>query len=185
MSIEVEYRKPVNSYANNNYCAHQPTLNSQDYIFVFHNCRFNLYLKLFIVMGVNWVMEVISWAAGGPKYLWYVTDLGNTLQGVLIFIIFVWKQKVRRLLARRLCPKLASSPGSHFDSSIKSRPTPSYTSSCNYTNRTSLSSHDQFHMKSTATVHNSDVPWSICQLRHSMPLKALILSLVLSGKLET
>ncbi|XP_063222232.1 G-protein coupled receptor Mth2-like isoform X4 [Bacillus rossius redtenbacheri] len=73
--------------------------------------RFVLYLKLFVVMGVNWGMEVISFAAGGPQYIWYITDIGNTLQGVLIFLIFVWKEKIRRLLAKRLCPRLARGSG--------------------------------------------------------------------------
>lgn len=65
--------------------------------------RFNLYLKLFIVMGINWSMEIISWACEDrlPKYVWYITDLANTLQGVIIFIIFVWKDKIKRLLMKR------------------------------------------------------------------------------------
>ncbi|XP_012254977.2 G-protein coupled receptor Mth2-like isoform X6 [Athalia rosae] len=62
---------------------------------------FNLYLKLFIVMGINWSMEIISWLCQGPKSLWYITDMGNTLQGVIIFIIFVWKEKIKRLLIKR------------------------------------------------------------------------------------
>lgn len=129
-----------------------------DYIFVFRNCRFNLYLKLFIVMGVNWGMEVISWAVGGPKYLWYITDLGNTLQGLLIFVIFVWTQKVRRLLARRLRPKSASSPRTRFESSTNSQQTPSYTSSFNYTNRTSLTTDESFHMKPILAFRDSKEP---------------------------
>lgn len=70
--------------------------------------RFNLYLKLFLVMGVNWSMEVISALAGGPEYVWYVTDICNTLQGVLIFVIFVWKDRIRRMLMEKFCPKRAS-----------------------------------------------------------------------------
>ncbi|PSN29392.1 G-protein coupled receptor Mth2 [Blattella germanica] len=120
--------------------------------------RFNLYLKLFIVMGVNWIMEVISWAAGGPSYLWYITDLGNTLQGVLIFIIFVWKKKIGRLLARRFCPKLA---GNGNNGSIRSHPTPSRTSSYNnYTTRTSVSTNDHLMLKSlpNGSYRVSEVP---------------------------
>lgn len=64
--------------------------------------RFNLYLKLFIVMGINWSMEIISWLfKSAPQYVWYITDLTNTLQGLIIFIIFVWKDKIRRLLLKR------------------------------------------------------------------------------------
>ncbi|XP_043522793.1 G-protein coupled receptor Mth2-like isoform X1 [Frieseomelitta varia] len=63
---------------------------------------FNLYLKLFIVMGINWSMEIVSWLCdNSPAYIWYLTDLTNTLQGVIIFLIFVWKDKVKRLLLKR------------------------------------------------------------------------------------
>ncbi|CAK9798341.1 G-protein coupled receptor Mth2 [Anthophora quadrimaculata] len=63
---------------------------------------FNLYLKLFIVMGINWSMEIISWLCNNsPAYIWYLTDLTNTLQGVIIFLIFVWKGKIRRLLVKK------------------------------------------------------------------------------------
>lgn len=120
---------------------------------LFHDCRFNLYLKLFIVMGVNWAMELISWAAGGPDYLWYLTDLGNSLQGVLIFIIFVWKRKILRLLMRRFRRKSSRSPFS----STTYQPAVSHTSSYSYTTRVSDSSHDQFHMKPTGMYRTSDV----------------------------
>lgn len=65
-----------------------------------------LYLKLFIVMGVNWLAEIISWASGsnGSELVWYVTDIGNSLQGVLIFLIFVCKKRVLNLLNKKLCP---------------------------------------------------------------------------------
>ncbi|XP_020295646.1 G-protein coupled receptor Mth2-like isoform X8 [Pseudomyrmex gracilis] len=63
---------------------------------------FNLYLKLFIVMGINWSMEIVSWLfKSAPAYVWYLTDLTNTLQGLIIFIIFVWKEKIKRLLLKR------------------------------------------------------------------------------------
>ncbi|KAK9504340.1 hypothetical protein O3M35_010695 [Rhynocoris fuscipes] len=69
------------------------------------NERFKLYVKLFLVMGINWVAELISFILGKqvPQYFWYLTDLTNTLQGVFIFIIFVWKRKVRRLIWDRVC----------------------------------------------------------------------------------
>ncbi|CAG5010891.1 unnamed protein product [Parnassius apollo] len=43
--------------------------------------------KLVVVMGVTWGADVISWAAGGPAYLWYATDLLNALQGLFIFLV--------------------------------------------------------------------------------------------------
>lgn len=44
-------------------------------------------MKLVVVMGVTWLADVVSWFVGGPKYLWYITDLINALQGVFIFIV--------------------------------------------------------------------------------------------------
>ncbi|CAH0604493.1 unnamed protein product [Chrysodeixis includens] len=43
--------------------------------------------KLVVVMGVTWGADVLSWAAGGPDYVWYATDLLNALQGVFIFLV--------------------------------------------------------------------------------------------------
>ncbi|XP_046681532.1 G-protein coupled receptor Mth2-like [Homalodisca vitripennis] len=99
--------------------------------------RFNLYLKLFIVMGINWVMELVSFAVGGPKSLWFVTDLGNTLQGLLIFIIFVCKRRILGKLNQKLCPRWelvapTSSSSRSQASSRKTRTTsPSRTPSSN------------------------------------------------------
>lgn len=55
---------------------------------IFYRC-----LVLFGTMGINWVMEIVSWAAGGSEYIWYVTDFINTLQGVIIFLIFVLERR--------------------------------------------------------------------------------------------
>ncbi|XP_012265831.2 G-protein coupled receptor Mth2-like isoform X1 [Athalia rosae] len=62
---------------------------------------FGLYLKLFVVMGISWSTEVISWAWESPQYIWYVTDMVNALQGLLIFFIFVWKKKIWLSLKKR------------------------------------------------------------------------------------
>ncbi|XP_032665102.1 G-protein coupled receptor Mth2-like isoform X1 [Odontomachus brunneus] len=63
---------------------------------------FNLYLKLFIVMGVNWSTETISWVfKSAPRAIWYICHLTSTLHGLIIFIVFVWKDKIRKLLLKR------------------------------------------------------------------------------------
>lgn len=51
-------------------------------------------LKLFIVMGASWLMEIISTVVQTPEELFYVSDAFNILQGVMVFIIFVCKKKV-------------------------------------------------------------------------------------------
>ncbi|EZA60386.1 putative G-protein coupled receptor Mth-like protein [Ooceraea biroi] len=68
-------------------------------------CRFVMYLKLFFLMGITWVMEidaVNSWIFNLSEYLMYSIDMINALQGVIIFIIFVWKKKIRLSLMKKL-----------------------------------------------------------------------------------
>lgn len=65
------------------------------------NYRYALYLKLFMVMGVNWTVELISFAVGGSNWYWIVVDISNMTLGVFIFFIFVWKKKVRLLVQKR------------------------------------------------------------------------------------
>jgi len=66
-------------------------------------------VKLFIVMGISWIWEVVSFFM--TKYLhnedwhhvfFYTTDVFNCLQGVLIFILFVLKSRVYQALRKRL-----------------------------------------------------------------------------------
>ncbi|XP_022122149.2 G-protein coupled receptor Mth2 [Pieris rapae] len=69
------------------------------------NQRLKKYKKLFrkccllsAIMGISWVLEVVSWAAGAGTSavsVWSVFDLINALQGVVIFAIFVLQQPVR------------------------------------------------------------------------------------------
>ncbi|KAF4520664.1 hypothetical protein B566_EDAN006340 [Ephemera danica] len=73
--------------------------------------RFVMYLKLFIVMGLSWSLEILSWAIGGPDESWYVTDSINLLQGLWIFILCVWLTKQRKVLLKRILPKRLSN---HF-----------------------------------------------------------------------
>lgn len=53
---------------------------------------------LSFIMGLSWVLEVVSWVAGAGSSavsVWSVFDLVNALQGVVIFAIFVLQQPVR------------------------------------------------------------------------------------------
>ncbi|KDR07201.1 probable G-protein coupled receptor Mth-like 1 isoform X2 [Zootermopsis nevadensis] len=62
---------------------------------------FRMCLSLFGVMGINWVMEIVSWSVGGPDYIWYITDVINTFQGVIIFCIFVLEPRVREYVWKK------------------------------------------------------------------------------------
>lgn len=59
-------------------------------------------LKLFTVMGVTWIFEIIATLVDEPAELWYVSDTFNILQGVLVFLIFVCKTKVWEAIKQRL-----------------------------------------------------------------------------------
>ncbi|XP_076627055.1 adhesion G-protein coupled receptor methuselah-like 1 [Colletes latitarsis] len=59
-------------------------------------------MKLVVVMGVTWVADVVSWAVGGPQYIWYFTDMINAFQGVLIFAVAGCQPQVRAAL-KRIC----------------------------------------------------------------------------------
>ena len=55
-------------------------------------------------MGVTWISEIITWAVDAPIYYSIPTDVLNILTGVFIFVIFVCKKKVLRLLKKRFLP---------------------------------------------------------------------------------
>ncbi|KAJ0176751.1 hypothetical protein K1T71_007930 [Dendrolimus kikuchii] len=69
------------------------------------NQRLKKYRKIFrtccllsFIMGLSWILEVVSWAAGSGSTavsVWSMFDLINALQGVVIFAIFVLQQPVR------------------------------------------------------------------------------------------
>lgn len=63
--------------------------------------RFAVYVRLFIMMGITWIMDSLSWIFKDNGYLFYVTDFLNSIQGIIIFFLFVWKPKVRDLVVER------------------------------------------------------------------------------------
>ncbi|XP_008471743.2 uncharacterized protein LOC103508937 [Diaphorina citri] len=64
--------------------------------------RLTTFIKLFLLMGVTWTFEIISWLLGGPGYLWYLTDILNVLRGLFIFLILCVKRNVYTGLAKKL-----------------------------------------------------------------------------------
>lgn len=52
-------------------------------------------------MGVNWTVELLSFAVGGSNWYWIITDISNIGLGIFVFLIFVWKKKVRNLVQKR------------------------------------------------------------------------------------
>ncbi|XP_062525808.1 G-protein coupled receptor Mth isoform X4 [Bombyx mori] len=64
--------------------------------------RLLLYIKLLAVMGVSWILEVVSAIYPEAEDIWKFTDAYNVLIGLIIFIIFVCKRKIFRLIKKRL-----------------------------------------------------------------------------------
>lgn len=71
-------------------------------IYIFRAALGRVCLKLVVVMGVTWCADVISWAVGGPHYIWYLTDLINALQGVFIFVVVGCQPQVLSVYLSRI-----------------------------------------------------------------------------------
>lgn len=85
--------------------------------------RHTIFVRLFIIMGVTWSMEPISWIISADHWSFYLTDACNCIQGVLIFILFVMKRKIYLLLRKRffLCMGKPVSTNGVTDSSSATR----------------------------------------------------------------
>lgn len=58
-------------------------------------------LKLFTVMGISWILEIMSTFAENHFYE-TIQDLYNIFLGVAIFVIFVFKRRVYREFKSRI-----------------------------------------------------------------------------------
>ncbi|XP_061716391.1 G-protein coupled receptor Mth2-like isoform X4 [Cydia pomonella] len=63
--------------------------------------RLLLYVKLFTIMGINWILEIISGQYPQTNIVFRFIDAYNVMIGVFIFIIFVCKRKIFRLMKKR------------------------------------------------------------------------------------
>ncbi|XP_029176590.1 probable G-protein coupled receptor Mth-like 10 isoform X1 [Nylanderia fulva] len=66
---------------------------------------FNLYMQLFIVifiiLGLNWFVHIMSWSFGTKKKYYFIYVLFDIVQSFCIFVIFVWKKKIKLMLLKR------------------------------------------------------------------------------------
>ena len=78
--------------------------------------------SLFLLMGLTWVTEIISGMTEEHNTMYSIpTDIVNILTGVFVFILFVWKKKVRRLLRKKFLPVERIIRGHEFALSFSSR----------------------------------------------------------------
>ncbi|GBP46521.1 G-protein coupled receptor Mth2 [Eumeta japonica] len=71
--------------------------------------RFFIYIKLFVIMGINWLLEVIGVIYEGPTEVWEYTDIYNIFTGLAIFLLFVCKKNTLKLFKKRYYPRTDSS----------------------------------------------------------------------------
>lgn len=71
--------------------------------------RLKVNVRLFIVMGLTWVCEIITWHYQyDNNRTWYILDSANVLQGFFIFLIFVIKEDVLKAMRQRFRDLLPS-----------------------------------------------------------------------------
>jgi hypothetical protein len=62
--------------------------------------NFSTAVKLYLILGINWIFEFVSFIAGWQwdqdlaKNLSYLSDVFNLLQGFLIFVVLVCNKRV-------------------------------------------------------------------------------------------
>ncbi|KAJ8722245.1 hypothetical protein PYW08_004647 [Mythimna loreyi] len=60
-----------------------------------------VYLKLSVVMGLSWLLEVISFVYHSNDIMWLLPDTYNSLIGLAMFLIFVCKKHIWHKLCKR------------------------------------------------------------------------------------
>lgn len=72
--------------------------------FFVNKAQFMMNTKLFVVMGITWVLELLSacFYNRNRVFLWIISDSFNVLLGVLVFLIFVFKRRVWEEILQKL-----------------------------------------------------------------------------------
>lgn len=71
-----------------------------------------MYCRLFIVMGVFWIMEGITYLIEDPdkaenvNIFFWIVDIWNLSQGAIVFGLFVMKRRVLKLIKRRYSSRI-------------------------------------------------------------------------------
>ncbi|XP_046868997.1 G-protein coupled receptor Mth2-like [Drosophila willistoni] len=86
----------------------KPALKSRFFI---DKTRFVMNTKLCIVMGITWLLEIVSILFYDHKktFFWSISDCFNVLLGVFVFFIFVFKKRIWLEVLKKLGPALQRS----------------------------------------------------------------------------
>ncbi|XP_032290197.1 G-protein coupled receptor Mth isoform X1 [Drosophila virilis] len=82
---------------------------------------YTLFMRLFVIMGVTWTFEIFAYFAQNQKILEKIFsffDYINCAQGVIIFIMFVLKSSVLRLISNRIRGIESAEDGSDSEEEI-------------------------------------------------------------------
>ncbi|KAM3965283.1 G-protein coupled receptor Mth2-like [Aphomia sociella] len=63
--------------------------------------RFGIFLRLSLVMGTNWIFEIVGSLVNLPTWFEHLVDTYNVLVGVFIFFVFVFKKNIISKLSKR------------------------------------------------------------------------------------
>lgn len=77
------------------------------------NCSFQLYLRLFVVMGLTYSISALSYLVFRSSICTEWCEIFLSLQGVWIFLLFVLKRRVFHLIKERCVCALKSSQHSN------------------------------------------------------------------------
>ncbi|XP_037811115.1 G-protein coupled receptor Mth2-like isoform X1 [Lucilia sericata] len=85
-----------------------------------HKNNVGLFLRLLLIMGITWLLDIFSYIEnqlhpGVTNPLYYISDFMNAMTGLLIFICFVLKPKVLKLMKRRILGKEEPSENTESD----------------------------------------------------------------------
>ncbi|XP_075221519.1 uncharacterized protein LOC142324560 [Lycorma delicatula] len=72
--------------------------------FGFRKGRFNLYLKLMLVMGIPWISDILEIIFPSLDLLWQIMFTFNLFQGVMMFIIFICNKRILHAINIKLWP---------------------------------------------------------------------------------
>ncbi|XP_075214809.1 G-protein coupled receptor Mth-like [Lycorma delicatula] len=64
--------------------------------------KFTMTVKLFTVMGITWVSEILSQFIDPASGWWLPSDVANVFQGILIFLLFVFKRTIIKSVSHRM-----------------------------------------------------------------------------------
>ncbi|XP_065361908.1 G-protein coupled receptor Mth2-like [Calliphora vicina] len=81
-------------------------------------------LRLFLIMGISWLFDIVSYCMRENEdwdFMFVLSDFANAIQGIFIFLLFVLKPNVWKLLKKRFQKDSANKPRSSVSPSTTTK----------------------------------------------------------------